>query len=123
LRELRPESQNGDDKSDSQSDEDKSDLAYSRDNSHFEITRLPDGFVEIDRAKRSWGGYYTLNVERVKVTDERDEGWVYVVLNVEHQFCEKDDDLLGDETNERLGVFGRSRSRAVCQGISERERT
>lgn len=45
-------------------------------------------------------------MERVKVTGERDEGWIYVVLNVEHQFCEKDDDLLGDETNERLGVFG-----------------
>lgn len=55
-------------------------------------------------------------MERVKVTGERDEGWVYVVLNMEHQFCEKDDDLLGDETNERLGVFGRSRGRAVCQG-------
>jgi hypothetical protein len=55
-------------------------------------------------------------VERVKVTGERDEEWVYVVLNVEHQFCEKDDDLLGDETNERLGVFGRSRGPSCLPG-------
>lgn len=100
LRELQPEKQGNGYESDSDYQEpDRGEC--------FSVTKSPDGLVKVDGIKESWGGFYTLDVERVKVMGEGDERWVYVVLDVEHQFREPKEGFLGDKTNERLGMLGR----------------